>query len=168
MQPPATRRKFSSVVDEIYYLYDKLVYWLYQRRDVGAARRFAERLAPMLRSRKMNRIKVNECRALVAEARCDWAGAVKSRRREIAWMTRIRELARTEKPIARRAILRDYSAVDLADRYDLLALALWNAQRHRAALDALAESEDICTLHGVPFDGVEIRAEILAELDDVR
>ena len=38
IKPPPDRRKFANEWDEIGYLYDKLLFWLYQREDVGKAR----------------------------------------------------------------------------------------------------------------------------------
>ena len=43
-KPPPGRRKFADERDQINYLYDKLLYWLYQREDKARARAFAERL----------------------------------------------------------------------------------------------------------------------------
>ena len=164
MQPPATRRRFSSVVDEAFYVYDKLLYWLYVRQRGGRARRFAERLATLIGRDRLGPVKQNECRALIAEARLDWKAASRFRRREIQSMERARSLAGTEKPVARRAILRAFTASDVADRYDLLSIALRNDGRLRSALQALESSEAICRRHRVPFDGGDIRDEIVAEL----
>ena len=60
--------------------------------------------------------------ALVAEARLNWKDAARHTRLHIAHMAFMRELARTERALARRAILRDYSSVRMAAAYRQLAL----------------------------------------------
>jgi hypothetical protein len=59
--------------------------------------------------------------AWAAEARRDWKSAVRHRRLQIAHMAFMRELAATEKPLARRAILREFSKSRMAAAYRDLA-----------------------------------------------
>ena len=47
-EPPAHRRKFADASEEMGYLYDKLVYWLYERQDRRRARPYAGRLERLL------------------------------------------------------------------------------------------------------------------------
>ena len=47
-KPPADRHAFASDWDQIGYVYDKLLYWLYQRNDARKARQFAIRLDRLL------------------------------------------------------------------------------------------------------------------------
>jgi hypothetical protein len=47
--PPPGRRKFAGAWDEIGYLYDKLLYWLYERQLAAKARPYAKRLERLLR-----------------------------------------------------------------------------------------------------------------------
>lgn len=63
------------------------------------------------------------CLALIAEAREDWKSAAQHRRLQIAYMAFMRELAATEVPLARRAILRDFSPRKVAVAYMALAAA---------------------------------------------
>src|SRR5439155_19940829 len=93
---PADRRKFAGRWDEIGYLYDKLLYWLYQRGDAAKARPFAERLRAALRAAPDCRdgIFANECWSLVFETLGDVTKAIDYRENEIRLIRRLHAISR--------------------------------------------------------------------------
>ncbi len=106
----------------------------------------------------------NECFALIYEVEKDWEKAEYYRRREIYYIKKLRKLAKTETPNARRIILNDFTEQDLADRYDLLSITLWKAGKLDEALVALDESEKLCIEGGYEFDGEDLRKDIEEDL----
>src|SRR5437016_8930169 len=78
---PATRRKFAGQWDEISYLHDKLLYWMYEREDARRAEPFARRLERALRRLPKDDIAIlsAESRALIAEWRGDLGAAIRHR-----------------------------------------------------------------------------------------
>ena len=97
-KPPPERRKFADAWDEIVYLYDKLLYWLYQREDVRKARSFAERLAKLLPKAdpEQESILGEECRSLIHEANGNLSKAIEHREKEIGLIRRLHEISRDE------------------------------------------------------------------------
>src|ERR1043166_8937283 len=75
---PLVRRKFKSAWDQIGYLQDKLLYWLYQREDARTARFFAKRLESLLSRAdpKQEAILGQECRSLIFESRGNFPQAI--------------------------------------------------------------------------------------------
>ena len=75
-KPPADRRVFLSAGDEVCHLYDKVIYWLYQRESKVRARPFAKRLARLLQKvdREQGAIFYQECRSLICEVKEDLPG----------------------------------------------------------------------------------------------
>ena len=94
--PPPDRRKFADAWDEIGYLHDKLLYWLYQRADPGKARRYAQRLERglPLAAPDHDAIFGEECWALVHETKGDLPRAIESRENEVRLIRRLYELSR--------------------------------------------------------------------------
>src|SRR5438067_2514311 len=92
---PPLRRKFAGAWDEIRYLYDKLLYWLYQREEAGKARPYAERLERLLAKADPDQQTIlgAESRSLIHEVRGDYRNAIKHREREIRLIRRLHELA---------------------------------------------------------------------------
>lgn len=128
-KPPATRRKFKNLADELIYVYDKLLYWFYDKGNLSVSRKFALRMEEILEKSPDNAeesIFGNECLALINEVEGNWKQAITYRKKEIGLIYRLRELAKTEKPLARKRILKDFDAREIADRYELLAIELWN------------------------------------------
>ena len=72
----------------------------------------------------------------------------------------------SQEPLMNTVEVHTIDASDLADRYDLLAIALWHGENPHDALKALRESEAICDEHGIEFDGANIRRDILEDLND--
>lgn len=164
MPPPANRRRFFSEHDHAHYLYGKALYWM--ERDDRRARMFAQRILPLLATVRgvFKSIPGCEMAALAAELDGDWQTATRHRRKAIALIGLVRELAPTEAPIARRAILRDYSPAKLASAYDLLA----RCYRYRGNLMEssvlLERSQEICDAYRIPFKG----AHLIKEIEEAR
>ncbi len=160
--PPA-RRKFVTAWDEIGYLYDKLLYWLYDRGNAAKTRRFAERLERVLAKMtpKHEAILGEECWSLVHEAKGDLPKAIQFRENEIRL---IRDLhAISHHTPAEKVVFEKYGYADLSDRLDLLAVLHHDNGDRDRAIDTLNESRQLCEEHGIPFDGADILREYLEE-----
>jgi len=158
-----TRRKFAGEWDEIKYLYDKLLFWLYERDDRRKSRPICDRLEPLLKkvAAKGEAILGEECWSLVYEVRREFGKAIQHRRREIELITRL--LRGAERAPNRESIFRlcDYS--DLSDRYDLLAILYHDAGDLDRAIETLRESKRLCKKHRIEFDAQDILDDYLAE-----
>jgi hypothetical protein len=161
VKPPAARRKFAEASEEMGYLYDKLVYWLYQRQDARRARPFAERLAQLLAKSRPESIFAEECRSLVAEAKGDFAKAIAHRENEIRLIRRLHKLS--QNTANAEFVFRQYSHADLSDRLDLLAVLYHDSSQLDKAISTLQESKQLCAKHGIKFDGQDILQEYLEE-----
>jgi hypothetical protein len=162
-KPPPVRRKFATEWEEIGYLYDKLLYWLYRRADEGRARPYADRLERILRKVDPGQEAIfgEECRSLAREAKKDFPGAIEHRENEIRLIQRLHKASRGMP--YEKAMLDDYGHDDLSDRLDLLA-TLYHATGDLAkAIKLLKESKKLCARHGVPFDGEDLLQEYLEE-----
>jgi tetratricopeptide (TPR) repeat protein len=162
-EPPPDRRKFADDRDEAEYLYQKLLYWLYEREDPTRARAFAERLARLLSnvSPDHRAIFPEECRSLICEAKGDLPGAIKHRENEVQLMKRLHEISRNSPQ--REDLLRLHGYDDLSDRLDLLAALYHDSGQLDRAIEALQESKRLCAQHRIAFDGGELLRECLEE-----
>jgi tetratricopeptide (TPR) repeat protein len=160
---PPQRRKFANAWDEIQYLYQQLLYWLYQREDAGRARSYAERLEKLLPQvdPKQEAILGAECWSLVHEAKGDLRRAIRHRENEIRLIRRLHEIAH-QAPEGTMA-LSDYSCEDLSDRLDLLATLYHDSGDLNKAIQTLHESKQVCDAHGLKFDGEDLLQEYLEE-----
>lgn len=161
--PPPARRKFTSIRDKAEYLYDNLLYWLYEREEPNRARPFAERLARMLSEEAAGEEAIfpEGCWSLICEARRDIIGAIRHRENEIRLMERLHEIS--DNSPTREGILKIYGYDDLSDRLDLLALLYREAGNLDRAIEALEKSKRLCEMHGIRFDGEDILEECLEE-----
>lgn len=161
----STRRKFAHEWDEIRYLYHKLLYWLYERQDGRAARKFADRLDELLRraSPSHEAILGEECWSLIWEARGNLDRAIAFREHEIRLIHKLWRAA-AHSPV-RDAVLKGYGPDDLSDRMDLLAILYRDAGRLDDALKTLRQSKRLCEEQGVPFDGEATLQEFMAAAD---
>lgn len=108
-----------------------------------------------------------ECLAVLAEAHGDWPSVAKHRRAEVDLIDRRLQLGNQqprESVVGPGIRIWRHTHEELADRLDLLAIAEWECGNHVAALAALDRSESVCLEHRIPFDGKELRAEILDHL----
>jgi hypothetical protein len=162
-KPPAQRRKFATDWDEIGYLYDKLLYWLYGRGDAAKARAYAERLEKLLPKADPDHEAIfsEECWSLIYETKRDLRKAIGHRENEIRLIRRLHEISR-DKPHEALA-LKNYGYADLSDRLDLLATLYHDSGYLDKAIAVLQESKSLCKSHGIRFDGEDILEEYMEE-----
>jgi tetratricopeptide (TPR) repeat protein len=162
-KPSPDRHTFATEWDEIDHLYDKLLYWLYQRADPEKARSYAQRLEQLLPQAdpRHDAIFGEECWSLVNEARGDLAKAIEHRENEIRLIHDLRRFA-SGKPYESIA-LKGYDYGDLSDRLNLLATLYHSLGNLDKAISTLQESKQICQRHGIPFDAEGILREYLDE-----
>jgi tetratricopeptide (TPR) repeat protein len=162
-KPPADRRKFRSDWDQVGYLHDKLLYWLYAREDAGKARPYAKRLEKLLSrvASDHEAILGEECWSLVHETKGDLAKAIQYRTNEIRFIRRLQEISRNT-PFEHYA-LKGYGYDDLSGRLDLLAVLYHDSGQLDKAIRTLRESEGVCHEHGLVFDGKDLLQESLEE-----
>jgi tetratricopeptide (TPR) repeat protein len=160
-KPPAQRRKFASGWDEIGYLYDKLLYWLYGRGDAAKARAYAERLGKLLPKADPDHEAIfsEECWSLIYETKRDFRKAIEHRENEIRLIRRLHEISRGKPHQA--VALKNYGYADLSDRLDLLATLYHDSGNLDRAMAILQESKRLCKAHGIKFDGEDILQEYL-------
>jgi tetratricopeptide (TPR) repeat protein len=161
--PPPDRRKFADAWDEVSYLYDKLLFWLYQRQDPRRARPYAERLAKLLPTvaPQHDAIFGEECWSLVFEATGDLANAIRHRENEIRLIRHLHAISQNAPHL--RLATQGYGYGDLSDRLDLLAVLYHDSGNLEKAIRTLQESNQLCEKHGIPFDGKDILEEYLEE-----
>ncbi len=160
---PPDRRKFADASDQMGYLYDKLLYWLYARQDARRARPFADRLEEVLVKLRPEpeSIFTEECWSLVHETKGDLAKAIKHRKNEIRRIGRLHQIS--ENAPSADYVFRQYSYADLSDRLDLLAVLYHDSGNLEKALSTLWESKQLCEKHGIKFDGDDMLQEYLEE-----
>jgi len=163
-KPPPDRRQFANAWDEIGYLYDKLLYWLYQREDAKNARPFAERLEQLLPRAAPDHEAIfgEECWSLVHETKGNLSKAIEHRENEVRLIRRLHDISRKapHQDIARR----DYGYEDLSDRLDLLATLYHDSGNWDKAITILLESKQLCEAHGITFDAEDVIQEYLDEI----
>ncbi len=162
-EPPAGKRKFADTSEEMGYLYDKLVYWLYQRQLFRRALPFADRLERLLANSgpETQSIFAEECRSLIHEAKGDLAKAIAHREKEIRLIRRLHEI--TQNTSGADFAFGQYNHADLSDRLDLLAVLYHDNGNLDKAIKTLQESKQLCKKHGINFDGEDILQEYLFE-----
>jgi hypothetical protein len=144
-----------SVWHEINDVYDELRDVFYRRRNRTRAAPLALRLLRLLdkAAPENEALLAMAGRSLIAEVDGDFPEAIRYKRMEVAAL----------KPYADRGALAELvlSPDEYSDRLDQLAcLHLENGQ-YPEALAALDESERYCTTHGIPFDGEDVRRDVL-------
>lgn len=162
-KPPPDRRKFANAWDEIGYLYDKLLYWLYEREDARKARPYAERLEQVLPKAAPDHGAIfgEECWSLVYETKGDLRKAIEHRENEVRLIRRLHKISR--RAPYEDLVLKDYGYGDLSDRLDLLAVLYHDSGDLDKALSTLQESRQLCQKHGVKFDGEDLVKEYMEE-----
>jgi tetratricopeptide (TPR) repeat protein len=160
-KPPPVRRKFAGMWDEIGYLHDRLLYWLYGRADPRKARPHAERLARLLprAAPDHDAILGEECWSLVYETRGDLRKAIEHRENEIRLIRRLHDVSRGAPN--EEDMLEGYGYDDLSDRLDLLATLYHDNGQLGRAIDILGESKKLCASHRFKFDGEDLLREYL-------
>ncbi len=164
------RRGPSILKPDIDRSYDKLVYWLYERRDYRRAKLFADRLATALESRPdVGKIFVEDCWSLIYEARQDLPKAIKHREKEIRLISKLHELARDAD--FGDFVLRQYDFADLRDSLDTLAMLYHDAGNITKAVRILYQSKSLCKSQQIKFDSASVLKEweaIAAKCDSSR
>jgi hypothetical protein len=157
------RRKFADARDQIDYLYHKLLYWLYERKESIRACAFAKRLGQVLSTSSPGHDAIfpEECWSLICEATEDLPGAIKHRENEVRLIKRLHALSR--RTPHQDDALQLYGYDDLSDRLDLLAVLYRDSGDLDKAIRLLHESKQLCEKHGVKFDGDDIMHEYLEE-----
>lgn len=153
---PLKRQKFDNNWDEIEYLYQKLLYWLYEREDAAKAAAFADRLEQLLSSfdPRHESILEEECWSLIYESKGDVAKAIEHRENEIRLMRRLHELAGDT--ACNSFALEGRGFGHLSDRLDLLATLYHDRGDVDRALSLLRESKQLCEEHGIEFDAEDV------------
>jgi hypothetical protein len=156
-------RKPSGQTREMDKLYDRLVYWLYERQNARRARPFAERLALALArfSPDPESIFIEECRSLVSEARGDLAEAIRRRENEIRLIRRLHEISRGKE--SESFILGQYGYDDLRDRLILLAMLCRDGGDVNRAISTLRGCKRLCARHGIPFGSDDLLRDYMKE-----
>ncbi|HMC64179.1 MAG TPA: hypothetical protein VKI65_04505 [Gemmataceae bacterium] len=164
----ATRRNFRSAWDEIVYLYDKLLYWFYDRQDPRRARPLAQRLERLLRKADPahDAILGEECWSLIYELEGDLRNAIKHRENEIRMMKRLHAISRNTP--AEGYVLQQRGYDDLSDRLDLLAILYHDYGDLDKAIRTLEESQRLCKRHGIEFDGKDLLRDYRSEKSALR
>jgi hypothetical protein len=159
--------KFAHDWDEIEYLRDKLLYWLYRREDSQKARPYAERLERLLTKADPDHEAIlgEECWSLIHETRKEFPKAIKSRRNEIDLIRRLHDICRNQ-PYEKSA-LSGYEYPDWRDRLDLLASLYHDSGDLGAAVRTLQESKEFCKRHGIPFRSQRALNEYLRQQDGI-
>ncbi len=162
-KPPPDRRTFADEWDEIGYLHDKLLYWLYQRADPKKLRLYGPRLERLLLTAVLGHDAIlgEECWSLIHEAKGELPAAIDSRKNEIRLIRRLHALSRGL-PYEATAI-KDYGYDDLSDRLDLLAVLYHDSGDPGKAIATLQESKKLCQEHGLEFDADDMLQEYLKE-----
>jgi hypothetical protein len=139
---------------EIDDLYHKVLELVYEKDDVRKAAPFAIRLLRLLDKHdpKAETLLGMSGRWLIAEMDGDLEETIRYREKELAILRH-----HIDKGILSRSGL---EADDFSDRLDMLASDYLDVGRYEDALAALAESEDFCKVHGIPFDGKSIRDDV--------
>ncbi len=149
---PPNRKQSDRALSQLDRLYDRLVYWLYERQSPGRARPLADRLECLLTKLdpQAESIFGEECRSLIHEARGQASKAIKHRGNEIRLIRRLHELAEQSEDAA--LLFGQYSYADLRDRLTLLAMLYHANGDLDKALTTLRESIEFCKTRRIRFD----------------
>jgi hypothetical protein len=167
-KPPPDRRTFADEWDEIGYLHNKLLYWLYQRADPKKARLYAPRLERLLLKAAPDHDAIlgEECWSLIHEAKDELESAIESRKNEIRLIRRLYELSRgaPHEDVA----LKNYGNDDLSDRLDLLVVLYHDSGDLDKAIGILQKSKKLCRAYDIAFDAGEILQDYIKEKKNSR
>jgi len=156
-----TKRHFVSLWDEALYLYDKMLFWWYNRANRARARHFADRLQHVLQ--RLPRIdypaRVEEFWSLIYDIRGDLDNAIAHRRNEIEVISSALDGAHGKRPTHLNPGSDTYQ--DLVDRLMLLALLYRDQGNDDSARASLHQARDIAAKHHFEFE----YQDVLDELD---
>lgn len=146
-------------------LYNKTVYWLYERQNPQRAQEYAKNLRSLVEKSdpKAESIFTQECLSLANEAEGDLEQAIKYREREILLIHSLHKLAQDQDAAHADFLFGQYSYADLNDRLYLLA-ELYRARGNiESAIVTLQQSKYFCEKHGIVFEWESVLQEYMAE-----
>ena len=156
-KPPPNRRKFFSPWDEILYLYNKGMYWLYNRRIHSRSMIYCNRLERLLlrHANSHESIKGEECWAFLCQARGQMREAIRYRKSEIRLRKRLLKM---------QPLIHGYKPDNLADSLDMLAMLYHDVGNIKRAIAILLESRSVSENAGIPFAGKKLLMDFTKEL----
>jgi tetratricopeptide (TPR) repeat protein len=142
--------------DKLDKLYDKLLYWLYERQQPRRARAYAHQLQGILArcETDVGRIFASELWSLVYEGLGNIPEAIKQRRREIHLIRRLHRIAKN-RPYE-RLVHGQYNDTDLRDRLIILAMLHYDGGDVDQAIKALEEARAFCRERGIRFGAMQL------------
>jgi hypothetical protein len=148
-------------------LYDRLLFWLYERPSIARSRKYAEQMAERLEDdvRQEGTIFLEECRALVCEALGNLRGAIKHRKNEVELIRKLHFMANHKSQKA--TIHRKYGYSDLRDRLTLLAVLFHDCGKLQEARNTLLEAKQLCRSRKIDFEDEDLLAEYTSEIAHV-
>lgn len=150
------QRRHAGVSHEIGELYDKLVYWLYERQQPQRAKTYARRLQAILpkHESELGDIFAYELRSLFHESVGDTSEAIAHRKREIDLIRRLHQIG---KDTAYESLVnRQYDYTDLRDRLIILAMLYRDDGNADQAIRVLKEARALCKKRGIRFGGMQL------------
>jgi tetratricopeptide (TPR) repeat protein len=159
----ADQRNAVDPLREVGPLYDKLVYWLYERQDVRRAQPFADKLELLLKDPKVKTgsIFAEDCQSLVHEARGNLAKAIKHRLQAIRLIRRLHRLSQDSAQAD--FVFRQYSYADLRDELESLAILYHDIGDLNRAISTLQASEQLCRDHRLKSAAGDLLKDYLEE-----
>jgi hypothetical protein len=150
----------ASVSKDFDSLYRAFARAFYGNENHDRATALAPRLEDSLASSPelAESIRGEEVRSLLAELRGNLAEAIQSREAEIRKILELHTLA-VNSP-AWDYVSRQYGYSDVSDRLDLLAILYDRQGNLDRAIAVLLESKQYCASHQVPFDALDLLAEL--------
>jgi hypothetical protein len=164
---PPVRKKFRNGWDEIDYLYQRLLYWFYERGNRSRALPLSRRLSFLLVRNDAEQASIfgQECRSLLAELDEDYPEAARHREREIELILRLWSIAKDQPELP--SVGDRYGIDDLVDRFDLLAMLYHEAGELDRAIVALVRSKSLCERFKLPFAGEDLLRGYLFEKNEM-
>ena len=165
VKAPFARKGFREEWVELTYLYDKILYWLYDREDCCRAGEFRDRFEQLLKQHAADHEAIfgEECWSILFELDGDHHRAIQHREREIALIRRLREISKDSPLEVKDYVLRAYRVENLCDRLELLSILYHDSGNLDRAIVLLAESKRLCEFAGLPFEGEDLLQEYLDE-----
>ena len=149
----SARRKFSSVWQEIDYVYDQVVRWFCGSHDRKRAAPFAKRLAMLLKQESSAGPTpfTEGAWSLLHELDGDLAAAIVHRASEVRLLKRLFAVAITRSSFD--LVLAYYDYQDLVHRLERLAALYHDTGRNEDAIKTCEEARQLAATHGLKFGG---------------
>src|SRR5262245_18753844 len=149
----SARRRFSSVWQEIDYLYDQVVRWFCDAHDRKRAEPFAKRLVGLLKQEPSAGPTpfTKGAWSLLHELDGDLAAAIVHRASEVRLLKRLFAVAITRSSFD--LVLAYYDYQDLVNRLERLAALYHDTGRIEGAINTCEEARHLAATHGLRFGG---------------